>query len=121
MTAPFRSKELFRFVLSDDLLQQGDVFREGFPSGGGERTGRERAVVLKGFGHGHQAFLLQRADVGGEVAVRQAQGVTQFGERQLRRRGEHGHDGEPPFLVDDTIKLKKRCGVHGAGFGFSVK
>ena len=121
MTAPFCSKELFWFVLPDDLLQQGNVFGEGFSARCGERAGRERTVFLKRFGHGNQPFLLQGADVGGEVAVRQAQGVAQFGERQFRRRGEHGHDGEPPLLVDDTIKLEKRLGIHDAFPRGSVK
>jgi len=121
MTVVFRSKELFRFVGSDDLLQESDVFGEGFPAGGRERTGGERAAVLEGFGDGNHAFLLQGADVSGEIAVGHIQGGAEFGERQFRRSGEHGHDAEPPLLMYDPIKLEKRLGVHGAVFRFSVK
>ena len=92
-------------VLPDDLFQQVDVAGEGLAARGGERAGGQRAAVLIRLGHGEVALLLQGADMGGEVAVGHGQCVTQFGERQFRRGGEHGHDGQPAFLVDDTVEL----------------
>ena len=104
--------------MPDDLLQQIDVFGEGLAAGGRQRAGRERTVVLIGLGHGNVAFLLQGADVRGEIAVGHAQRVAQFGERQFRRGGEHGHDGQPPFLVDHTIELEEWFRVHATDSSF---
>ncbi len=92
-------------VLPDDLLQQIDVFSERLAARRRQRARRERTVVLIRLGHGHIAFLLQRANVRGEISVGHAQRVTQLGERQFRRGREHGHDGQPPFLVDHTVEL----------------
>src|SRR6185437_9864258 len=47
----FLFKRFLWFVLPDDLLQQGDVFREGFAAGGGQRTRRQRTFILEGFCH----------------------------------------------------------------------
>ena len=91
-------------VLPDDLFQQIDVISEGFAARSRERTGRERAVVLIRFGHRHVAFLLQGADVRGEVAVGHAERVAQLGERQFRRGGEHGHDRQPALLVNHAVE-----------------
>ena len=92
-------------VLPDDLFQQIDVISEGFAAGRRERAGGERAVVLIRLGHRHVAFLLQGADVRGEVAVGHAERVAQFGERQFRRGGEHGHDCQPALLVNHAVEL----------------
>jgi len=108
-------------VLPDDLLQQIDIFSESLASGRRQRTRGERAVVLIRLGHGNIAFLLQGFDVGGQIAIGHPGGVAQFRERKLRRGGEHGHDRQPAFLVDQPIQLQKRFRVHATGVFFSVK
>ena len=80
---------------------------EGFAARRRERAGSQRAVVLIGFGDGHKAFLLQGADVRGEIAIRHVQQVAQLGEGEFGRGGQRGHDGQPPFLVDHTVELEK--------------
>ena len=103
-----RSKEFsFGFILTDDLLQQADVFRKGFAARSRERAGGERTILLVGFGDGDEALLPQRADVRGEIAVRHVQGVAQFGEGKLRRGCERRHDGQSALLVNHAIELEK--------------
>ena len=96
---------LFRFVLLENLFQQADVGGESFASGGGQRTRRERTIVLVGFADGNVAGFLQCADVRGDVPIGHVQRVAQFGERQFGRGGEHGHDRQPPFFVNHTVEL----------------
>ena len=114
-------RKLFPPGLLDDLFQQIDVVDKGFASGSGERTGVERTIVLVGLAHGDVARLLQRTDMRGDVSVCHVERVAQFRERKLRRSSEHGHDAQPPFLVDHPIKLKEWFGVHAAFFRFSVR
>ena len=105
----------------DDRFQQVDVVGEGFFSGGGQRAGRVRTIVLKGFGDGNISRLLQSTDVRRKVSVRHRKRIAQFGERQFRRGGQHGHYRKPPFLVDNAIELEKWFRVHAAFFRCSVK
>jgi len=96
---------LFGPVLPDDLFQEVDVISEGFAARRRERAGGERAVVLIRLGHGDITLLLQGADVGGEIAVSHGQRVAQLGERQFRRGGQHGHDGQPALLMNHAVEL----------------
>lgn len=107
-------RKLFPPGLLDDLFQQIDVIGECFASGSGERTGGERTIILVRLAYGDVTRLLQRTDMRGDVSVRHVERVTQFRERKLRRSSEHGHDTQPPFLVDHPIKLEKRFGVHNS-------
>ena len=110
-----------RFGLPDNLLQQVDVIGEGLPAGGSQGAGGEGSIVLEGFGHRQVAGLLKGADMGCEIAVGHTQPIAQLGERHFRRGGEHGHDRQPPLLVDDTIELEKGFRVHGSFLRCSVK
>jgi len=89
----------------DDLLQQIDVAGEGFLAGRRQGAGRERAIVRKRFRDDHVTGLLERAHVRGQVAIGHCERIAHFGERELRRGGQHGHDGQPPFLVNHTVEL----------------
>lgn len=109
-----------RLGLLDDLFQQIDVIGEGFSTGDGQRAGRERAVVLKGFGYSQVTGLLQSADVCRQVAIGHAERVPQFGEREVGRRSQQRHDRQPPLLVNHTIELQEGFWIH-ASFFFSVK
>ena len=117
----FVQKNFSELVLADDLFEQVNVASEGFAPGLGKRAGGERAVVLVGLGHGNKTFLLQDADVRGEIAVGHVQRVAQLGKGKLCRGRECGHDGEPPLLVDDAVELKEQFGIHATGFFLSVK
>ena len=98
---------LFGFALPDNLIQQVNVLGEGFTAGRCEDAGSQRAVVLVRFGYGDEAFLLKRADVGGEIAVGHIQHVAQFGKGEFWRGGKGGHDGQPPLLVNHTVELEE--------------
>ena len=92
-------------MLPDDFFQQVDVISEGFAAGRRKRAGRERAIILIRLGHGNVAFLLQGFDVRGEIAVGHFQRIAQLREGQFWRGGEHGHDGQAAFFMDDPIQL----------------
>ena len=111
----------FRPGLLDDLLQQIDVAGEGFLAGRRQGAGRERAIVGKRFRYGHITRFLERAHVGGQVAIGHPERISHLGERELGRGGQHGHDGQPPFLVNHTVELEEWFRVHAAFFRFSVK
>ncbi len=102
-----------RARLPDDLFEQGDVVGERLAAGGGEGAGGERAAFAERFGDGDVACLLQGADMGGDVAVGHLERVPEFGEGELRGRGEEGHDGETSLLVNDAVELKEGLRVHG--------
>ena len=104
----FRSKDFLPgFVLPDDLLQQVDVFSERLAARRRERAGRERPVFLVGFRDRDEAFLPQRADVCGEIAVGHVQHVAQFGERKFGRSRQRRHDRQSALLVNHAIELEK--------------
>ena len=108
MAVSNRSKDSsFRFILTDDLLQQVDVFGESFAASGRERTSRERTIFFVGFRDGNESFLLKCANMRREIAIRHVQRVAQFCEREFRRRGKRRHDGQSALLVDHAIELEK--------------
>lgn len=91
--------------LLDDLLEQIDVMGEGRSASGGEGAGRQRAAFLEALGDGDVPGLLEGAEMKSEVAVRHLQRVADLGERYLWIGGQHGHNGQASFFVDDAVKL----------------
>ena len=59
--------------------------------------------------------------MGSEISVGHAEGIAEVGEGQIGGAGEHGHDGQPTFLVNDPIELEKRFRVHVSLVRGSVK
>lgn len=111
----------FRPGLLDDLLQQIDVAGESFLAGRRQGAGGQRAIVRKGFRDDHITRFLERAHVRRQIAIRHRESIAHLGERKLRRGGQHGHDGQPPFFVNHTVELEEWFRVHAAFFRFSVK
>jgi hypothetical protein len=120
---PFSFKNFIslRLVLLDDFFQQVDVIGEGFVAGRSQRTGRVRPIVLKRFCYRNVTRLLESADVGRQVPVGHTQRIAHLRERQLWRGSQHGHNRQPPFLVDNAIELEEWFGVHVSSLRFSVK
>ena len=102
--------------MRNDVLQQVEVGAERFPAGGGQGISRDGAAGFHALGESDVAGLMQSAEMRGHVAVGHLERVADFGERQQRRRGEQGHDGEPPLLVDDAVEIEKRFRIHAWRF-----
>jgi hypothetical protein len=108
------------FGLLYDALQQIDVPEERFATGWGEGACGQGLSVMKGFGHGNVARFLQSSNMDAQVAVGHAQGIPDFGKRELIRGGQQGHDGQTPFFMDDAIELKKSIGIHTSSGNFEL-
>ena len=76
---------------------------------------------MKRFGDRYIARFLQRSDMRGQVSVGHIEGIAHLRERELGRSGQHGHNRQPPFLVNDAIELEEWFGVHVSFLRFSVK
>jgi hypothetical protein len=111
----------FRFSLLDYRFQQIDVIGEGLLACGGKGASGQGPIVLKRFRYGNITGLLQSPNMGREISVRHAQRVAHFREGQLGRSGQHGHNRQPPFLVDNAIELKKWLRIHVSFLRGSVK
>ena len=108
-----RSKHFLLFPrLGNDVLQQVEVGGEGLPARGGQGVGGDGAAGLHALGEGHVARLMEGTEMRGHVAIRHLERVADLGEGKLRRRGEHGHNGQPPLLVDDAVEIEKRFRIH---------
>ena len=122
MAGEIRSKIfLLRFALPDDLVQQVNVLSEGFASHRCESAGGQRTVVLVRFGYGHKTFLLQGADVGGEIAVGHVQQAAQLREGEFGSGSQCRHDRQPPFFMDHSVELGEKIRIHVVGAFCSVK
>jgi len=111
----------FTLGLLDQLLQQINVIGESLFPRRRQGAGRQWSIVLEGFRYRNISGLLQCANVSGQISIRHAEGLPHFGERQLGRGGQHGHNGEPAFLVDDPVELEKGLWIHTWSLRGSVK
>lgn len=108
-----RSKEFLFFLrLLDDLLEEVEIGGKRLPAGAGERISGHPPARFHAFGESHVARFMERAEVGGDVAIGHFQGVTDVAKRHFRGGRQQGHDGKPPLLVNNTIEFEKWLWIH---------
>src|SRR5262245_31044478 len=96
--------------LVQEAAQSVDLLGEGTPSGLGDRDPGTRALSLEGLLDGHEAALLEHAEVPREIAVRELEPVAEVCEVGAGDLAEHREDPEADALVDDVREPCRRMG-----------
>src|SRR5262245_32680954 len=102
------------FQLADEGLQGGQLVAEGRSAGLGEADPGARTAALVALLDVDQAGPLEDAQMLGEVAAGEVEGLAEEAELDSFRLVRHREDPEPHPLVDHVVQAVDRVLGHGA-------